>query len=462
MTEANVKGMLTIAELQDLVDADQIETIITAFPDHYGRLVGKRIDPEFFIERIADDGMHACDYLLTTDMDMNPVPGYGFANWEKGYGDVHCVPDMGSLRLATWLEKTAIVLCDIVDDRHELLDIAPRSLLKRQIANADNLGYAAVGASELEYYIFNTGYREARQSGYRDLEAAGDYIEDYHILQGTREEAINAAARKHLSQSGVPVEFSKGEAGPGQHELNIRYADLLSMADRHLMYKQCFKEIADSQGKSVTFMAKFETDLAGSSCHMHVSLWDRERTQNLFSTNSQSDRNKATDTFRHFLGGWMHHVNDLMVFYAPTVNSYKRFVAESWAPTSIAWSYDNRTTGFRIVGSGNSLRIESRIAGADVNPYLAYAAVLASGIDGIVNKIEPPEEFTGDGYTACDVPQVTRSFSDAISRFKVSSFARRAFGDDVIDHYSHFYEVERGQYRAAVTDWERARYFEQI
>jgi len=305
-------------------------------------------------------------------------------------------------------------------------------------------------------------YGGARGKSYLDLKTFGAYIEDYHIFQGTREEVVNAAARKNLAASGVPVEFSKGEWGPGQHELNIRYAGLLTMADRHTVYKQCFKELAERAGLAVTFMAKFDENLAGSSCHMHLSLWDSEGKKNLFPGERHMGPVHGSDEFRWFLGGWIVHAREMMVFYGPNVNSYKRYQAGSWAPTGLAWSYDNRTAGFRVVGHGSSLRIECRIPGADVNPYLAYAAALASGLDGIRNRIEPPEIFQGDVYTAAGLPQVPKNLRDAIVELEQSDFARAALGEDVVEHYLHFYKTEQAKFDRAVTTWERARYFEQV
>lgn len=463
MAEQKIRGMLTLKDLEDRARSGEIETVIAAFPDLYGRLFGKRITAEFFLEEIARSGMHACNYLFTVDMDMNPVPGYRYANWESGYGDFHCIPDIHTLRKAAWLDRTAIVICDVFDEHdNRLTPVSPRSMLKKQLAAAEEAGYRAMGASELEYYIFRESYDAARENRYAGLKPFGSYIEDYHILQGTREEPLNAAVRRHLADSGVPVEFSKGEWGEGQHELNIRYSDVLTMADNQMIYKQCFKEVADSLGISVTFMAKFDPGRAGSSCHMHLSLWDRAGKNNMFAGDIPVGPVTGSDAFRWFLGGWIHHAPEMMVFYAPTVNSYKRYQAGSWAPTALAWSYDNRTAGFRIVGGGNSLRIESRIPGADVNPYLGFAAALASGLDGIRNKIEPPPLFNGDMYSSKELPRVPETLRDAITRLENSGFARDAFGIDVVDHYLHFFRTEQRLFDNAVTDWERIRYYEQI
>jgi glutamine synthetase len=447
------RGLLTPEALRAMVAGGEIETVVAGFTDHYGRLMGKRFDAEMFVDEVAKSGGHACDYLLTVDMEMEPVPGYAFANWELGYGDVHMVPDLATLRVASWLDKTAFVVCDVKSEKtHDYVPVAPRSILRRQIDAAKKTGFTAFAATELEHYLFRTSYRDAAAADFRNLEPAGWYLEDYHILQGTRSESFHGAARRHLKLSGVPVETSKGEWGRGQHELNIRYAEALDMADRTVLFKQCLKEIAEAAGMSVTFMAKFAQDGAGSSCHIHFSLW--KDGKNAFSGRSE--------TFKHFLGGWIAHVPDVMVFYAPTVNSYKRYVDASWAPTRLAWSNDNRTAGFRVVGEGASLRIECRIPGADCNPYLALAASLASGLDGIANRIEPPEAFVGDIYAAKNLLRVPYTLSQAVEAFERSEFAKRAFGNDVVEHYAHFYRTEAAAYDRAVTDWERRRYFERI
>jgi glutamine synthetase len=452
---------VTLDELRGRVERGEIETVVVAFADHYGRLMGKRYDADLFIQDAAQHGTHACNYLLTTDMEMEPVQGYQFANWEKGYGDFHLVPDPATLVVASWLEKTALVLCDLKDERTgQAVAVAPRTVLRRQVDAAHALGYSTRAASELEYYLFQHSYRQAMEQDYRDLRPAGWYLEDYHVLQGTRTEAFTAAVRRHLKQSGVPVESSKGEWGLGQHELNVRYAEALPMADRHVLYKQCFKEVAEQQGLSVTFMAKFAADRAGSSCHLHVSLW--RDGSNVFPGGQACGPVMCSDVFRWFLGGWIAHVPDVMVFYAPTVNSYKRFVDASWAPTRVAWSYDNRTAGFRVVGKDAALRIECRIPGADCNPYLAFAGSLASGLDGIRNRIEPPACFVGDVYAARELPRVAASLPEANARFRTSAFARDAFGPDVVAHYAHFFDTEHAAYARAVTDWERRRYFERI
>ncbi len=444
-------------ELRSAVADGTVDTVVVAFTDPYGRLLGKRFDAGFFLDSIAD-GTHVCDYLLASDMEMEPVPGYAFASWEQGYGDVHLVADLSTLRLAAWTDRTAIVLCDVVDDAaHRAVEVAPRTVLRRQVERLADHGLVAKAASELEFFIFDDSYREAHAKGYARLEPAGWYIEDYHLLSTDRVEPYIRAARSALAASGIPVENSKGEWGRGQHELNIRYTDVSEMADRHTLMKHAMKELAATMGLSVTFMAKPTTDEAGSSSHLHLSLWDAENDTNVFDSGAAE-----SDTFRWFLGGWMAHVEDFTVCYAPTVNSYKRYVDGSWAPTRIAWSRDNRTAGFRIVGSGPSLRIENRIPGADCNPYLAYAATIASGLAGIEQQIEPPPPFEGDIYQAHHLPRVARTLEHATASFAESAAARKAFGDEVVDHYAHFHRVEVDAHHAAVTDWERARYFERI
>ena len=454
-------GMISIEELEANVGAHDIDTVVVAFTDHYGRVHGKRFDAHHFLEEVSEHGTHGCDYLLTVDMEMEPVPGYTYANWELGYGDFHMVPDLSTLRTATWLDRTAFVLCDLEDPRtHDLVTVAPRTILRRQLEKAASAGYTAKGASELEYFLYEDSYREAAEKKYLGLRPAGWYIEDYHLLQGTREEFYNGQVRRHLSASGIPVENSKGEWGRGQHEMNIRYADLLTMADRHTVMKQAMKEIADATGISVTFMAKPDMAEAGSSCHLHVSLWEGETSS--FPGDQVFGPVHGSDTFRYFLGGWMAHVPELMVFFAPTVNSYKRYQDASWAPTRLGWSYDNRTAGFRVVGHDQSLRIECRIPGADANPYLAYSAVLAAGLDGIANKIDPPTIFEGDVYQARELPRVPYTLREATDRFESSDFVGEVFGADVQAHYSHFFRTEQNAFDNSVTDWERWRYFERI
>ncbi|HYC87822.1 MAG TPA: glutamine synthetase family protein [Thermoanaerobaculia bacterium] len=452
-----MQGRIDLQELKRLVANDEIDTILVVFPDMYGRLIGKRIVARFFLE---ESEIHACDYLLACDMDMDPVPGYQFTSWAKGYGDFRPVPDFNTLRVASWLEKTALVLCDVhQEESDELVPYAPRGILRKQLARAAERGYTAMGASELELYVFKDSYEEIARKGFINAEPIGRLIEDYHIFQGTKEEHVIGAIRRHLERSGIPVESSKGEWGPGQQEIGLRYAELLEMADRHSIYKHAAKEIAWQLGHAVTFMAKWDERYAGSSCHIHMSLWKGDKP--LFKGDENLGPIKCSPIFRWFLGGWMAHIRELFPFYAPYPSSYKRYVPGSFAPTGIAWSYDNRTAGFRIVGHGSSLRIECRTAGADANPYLAFAATLAAGLDGIEKQIEPPPAFEGDVYGALELPQVPHFLREAIDELDRSQFAREAFGEDVIEHYLHFFRTEQRKFDAVITDWERRRYFEQ-
>lgn len=454
-------GHLTLIQLTEKVQQGLIDTVITAFTDHYGRVMGKRTDAEFFLETVAANGTHGCDYLLTTDMEMEPVAGYSYANWEKGFGDFHMVPDLESLRELSWLDKTAIVFCHLYDEKtHQPVAVAPRNILLKQLQHLSDQSYHCLAATELEYYLFENTYRQAHEQNFQSLTPAGHYLEDYHILQGTRTEHYTGSVRSHLKKSGMTVETSKGEWGLGQHEINIKYDEALKTADNHIVFKQCMKEIADSMGLAVTFMAKFAGDQAGSSSHIHLSLW--QDGNNAFVGDHKLGEIECSDIFRWFLGGWIKHVPDVMPFYAPTVNSYKRYVDGSWAPTRLAWSYDNRTAGFRVVGKGKSLRIECRIPGSDCNPYLALAASIASGLSGIKNKTEPPACFEGDIYAAAHLPRVPYTLAEAVELFERSDFAEEMFGAKVKEHYLHFFRTEQKAFNTSVTDWERRRYFERI
>mmetsp|Transcript_12962 Transcript_12962/g.14873 ORF Transcript_12962/g.14873 Transcript_12962/m.14873 type:complete len:497 (-) Transcript_12962:253-1743(-) len=455
--------------LKDLADSGKVDTVVVGYTDIYGRLLGKRYDAETFANECLKDGTHACTYTLAVDMPMNPLEGFDFANWDKGFGDLHLVPDTNSARRAAWLDKTLLILCDIHDSAtHELIPIGPRSMLQNTLKKVEEVigeGCKVKAASELEYYLYNTSFREAHAKGYRysELEAAGYYSEDYHILQGTRTEPYHQKARNMLRASGLPVENSKGETGIGQHELNVKYHDVLLMADRHVVFKQCLKEIADEMGMSITFMAKPTHEDAGSSCHIHLSIQDKDGNNLFQGDKSVGSVKGCSQLFINFLGGWIKHTPDLFCLFAPTVNSYKRFQAGSWAPTACAWGDDNRTTGFRIVGSGPSLRIEFRLPGADVNPYLAFAGGLAAGLDGVKNSIEPPPMFSGNAYEASDdAGRIPSSLGEAAEVFLQSEFVKETFGEKVQQHYHRFYMLEQQAYDSVVTDWERKRYFEQI
>ena len=452
------KGLLTANELRTLVDSDQVDTVLAVFPDLYGRLQGKELDAEFFLDEVASASTGVCAYVLTADMEMEPTEGYDLASWATGYGDLHVVPDLATLRRASWRERTALVVCDLQQADGSAVAAAPRSILRRQIDAARAAGYEVWAGSELEYYVVRASYATAAASGYADLERAGAYVEDYSTLRGSRELELDALARRHLSNSGIPVESSKGEAGIGQHELNVRYAEVGEMADRHVIYKHVLKEVAAGQGLSVTFMAKPWDGANGSSSHLHVSL--QREGRNVFAP-ARAAEPVETDLLRWFLGGWLHHAPELMAFYAPTVNAYKRYRAGSWAPSTLAWGDDNRSVAFRVVGHGEGRRIECRLPGADCNPYLAYAATLASGLDGIARRIEPPSKVEGDGYADAGLA-LASGLAEAADRLARSGFARETFGEKVVRHYAHFFATEAAAFAGAVTDWERKRYYERI
>ena len=440
-------------------NSDQIDTVIVAFPDVYGRLMGKRLTHSFFTRSTAAAGTHACNYLLTVDVEMNPMPGFRLASWEQGYGDFHLQPALRTMKHVPWQPSTAIVLGDLLHEDHRPVAESPRAVLQRQIQRLRERGMMAQMASELEFYLFNDSYPQVHAKGYRDLTAASDYLIDYHLLQPGRDEDVLRRLRNEMNDAGILVEGSKGEWGKGQHELNLLYTEALEMADRHVIFKHGAKEIAAQQGRAITFMAKWDQQQAGSSFHLHTSLWDTEGNRNLFA---DPKTGKATEMFRHFLGGLLKYGRELTYFFAPTVNSYKRYQSESWAPTTMVWANDNRTTGYRVVGQGNALRVENRTPGADANPYLAYAATIAAGLQGIDEKIDCGDPYQGNAYADAQLPRLPESLEQAAELLAESRLAREAMGDEVIDFYVHTARLEAAEYRAAVTDWERARYFERL
>jgi glutamine synthetase len=450
-------GNLDIADLKAYVEQGEIDTVLVCFPDMQGRLVGKRVTGRFFLEKCIDE-MHVCDYLLTVDMDMEPVPGYRAASWDTGYGDFALKPDMRTLRRIPWLEATALVIADCVDHHGAEIPHAPRSILKRQLARVAAMGYVSKMGSELELYVFDETYETAREKRYRDLKTAGWYIEDYHIFQTTKEEGLIRAIRNGMDGAGVPVEFSKGEWGPGQEEINLQFAEALEMADRHSIYKNGAKEIAYMQGKTVSFMAKWDYAMAGNSCHLHSSLWDAKDDTPLFSDPESADG--MSTLFRHYLAGQIALAREMTYFFAPYINSYKRFQAGSFAPTKTGWSRDNRTAGFRIVGSGPAIRVECRVPGADANAYLAFAATLAAGLHGIEEKLELEPAITGNLYEMENVRDVPKTLREALEALDRSTVLRKAFGDEVIEHYLHTGRWEQLEYDRRVTDWELMRNFE--
>ena len=442
--------MLALDELRRAVGDGSIDTVVVAFTDMQGRLVGKRVHGEYFVEQaIGEHGVEACNYLLALDMEMEPVPGYRIANWEQGYGDFALVPDPASLRRIPWLEATALVLCDVAWHDGSPVNPSPRQVLRRQVERARALGFEPMFASELEFYLFKETYAEAHAKRYQDLTPSVPYILDYHILATTYDEPLIRQIRNGMHGAGIPVENSKGEAWPGQHEINFRFADAVTMADNHTLYKNGAKEIAHLNGCSLTFMAKPDHTWIGNSCHIHSSLW--RDGDNAFADES--------DVFRHYLAGQIACLKELAVFVAPTVNSYKRYAAGSWAPTTLAWGHDNRTCGFRIVGHGGSVRTETRIPGGDVNPYLAFAALLAAGLYGIENDLELPAPLEGNAYES-DAERFPSSLREAVAALETGSMAREALGEDVVEHYLTYARTEQRLFESAVTSWERERMFE--
>lgn len=458
------RGTLDVRELEQLVAAGDVDTVLAAMPDMQGRLVGKRVAASYFLEEVAEHGTHGCAYLLGCDVEMEPQPGYRLTSWEAGYGDLLMRPDLATLRLVPWLARTALVLCDTYSEHGDLLQEAPRSVLRRQVERARALGFEPFFASELEFYLFTETYDSARAKHHHDLVTGGSYIQDYHILRTTRDEWLIRQIRTGMDGASIPVESSKGEWGPGQHEINLRYAPALEMADRHTIYKNGAKEIAALNGASVTFMAKWREDLAGNSCHIHSSLRELATADGrplFFETGREPFG--MSELFRHYLAGQLALAQDLTLFYAPAVNSYKRFQAASFAPTAIVWGYDNRTCGFRLVGAdGPGLRVENRMPGGDANPYLAFAATLAAGLHGIERRLELPEMFRGDAYRAPDLPRIPGSLREAIDALEASLVARTLLGDAVVDHYLNAARLEQAAHDRAVSCWELDRYFERI
>ncbi|WP_105400748.1 glutamine synthetase family protein [Neorhizobium sp. T7_12] len=443
---------------RDVADG-RIDTIIAAQVDMQGRLMGKRFQAEYFVESAYQE-THSCNYLLATDIEMETISGYKATSWEQGYGDYTMKPDLATLRKLPWLEGTALVLCDVLD-HHTHADVphSPRAVLKRQVQRLADMGMSAFMATELEFFLFDQSYDQARESGYRNLKLASGYNEDYHIFQTTKEEEVMRAIRTGLQGAGIPVENSKGEASPGQEEINVRYADALTMADRHVIIKNAAKEIAWGKGKAITFLAKWNYSAAGSSSHIHQSLWSADGKTPLFF--DKDNEHGMSELMKHYIAGLLAHASEITYFLAPYINSYKRFMAGTFAPTKAVWSKDNRTAGYRLCGEASKgIRIECRVGGSDLNPYLAMAALIAAGIDGIEKKMTLEPAFVGDAYGGKGVREIPRTLRDAIELMDGSELLRSAFGNDVIDHYVRAGQWEQEEYDRRVTDWEVARGFE--
>lgn len=451
-------GLMTLDDLRAAFDAGEIDTVLVAAPDMQGRLVGKRFHAAHFLDSGYKE-THCCNYLLATDMEMVTVAGYASTSWEKGYGDYVMKPDLATLRLVPWLPATALVLCDLLDHHtHEEITISPRAILKRQVARAQAMGYQPMAATELEFYIFEQSYDALRDGGTDKLTPISSYNEDYHLFQTTKEEPLMRALRNGLYGAGIPVENSKGEAEAGQAEINIRYDQMVTTADFHVMTKQATKEIAHSIGKSVTFMAKYDHRRAGSSSHVHQSLWTLDGEPAFMDRNAEYGMSAL---MRQYMAGQLAHAREITALLAPYVNSYKRFCVGMFAPTKAVWSLDNRTAGFRVCGDGTkAVRVECRIGGADLNPYLACAALLAAGLAGIEGAMDLEPEMQGDSYRHAGAREIPKNLRESADLLEGSAMLRAAFGDDVVDHYTRAARWEIEEHDRVVTDYERQRLLE--
>ncbi|MFZ2502979.1 MAG: glutamine synthetase family protein [Nocardioides sp.] len=445
---------LTLDGLRALIDDGSVDTVILAFTDMQGRLQGKRLHGRYFLDVALQSGTEGCNYLLAVDIEMNTVDGYAMSSWERGYGDMEFVPDWDTLRLLTHLEGTAMVQCDLVWLDHAPVVQSPRTILKQQLERADAQGWVALAGTELEFILFNDTYEDARLLGYRDLEAANQYNIDYSILGTTRVEPLLRDIRNHMYAAGMDVEGAKGECNFGQHEIGFLYSSALTSADNHAVYKNAAKEIAAHHGKALTFMAKYD-QREGNSCHIHLSLRGKNGDVVFW------DEGGRSALYDHFVAGLLATMREFTLLYAPNINSYKRYADGSFAPTAIGWGLDNRTCAVRLVGKGPSARLENRVPGGDVNPYLALAAMLAGGLHGIEQQLELEPELVGNAYTS-DKLRVPSTLREARDLFAASAVARAAFGDEVVDHYVNMADVELKAFDAHVTDWELHRSFERM
>jgi glutamine synthetase len=450
---------MDLAQLTASIESGAVDTILVAFPDLQGRPVGKRLTGPFFLDHVVGHGWEACDYLLAVDVDMDPLPGYRFANWDQGYGDMVAKLDLATITELPWHPGSVMITCDLVDHHERPIEVSPRQILRRQIERLEERGLVLNCATELEFYLFDETFEEAAAKGWRGLTPHVSTIEDYQLFQTGRDEKVLRRIRNELLAAGLPIESSKGEAGRGQHEVIARYTTPLEMADRTVVLKAGIKEIADQEGCAATFMAKWTMEDSGSSSHIHASLWSPDGQPLMDDPSAESG---LSELGRRFLAGQLHAARQLAWCFAPYVNSYRRYVPNSWAPTAIAWGQDNRTCGFRIVGAGSSRRIESRVPGSDVNPYIALAATIAGGLYGIDHGLELPAPFEGNAYVAQDVERLPFTLADAIACFEGSEVALEAFGPDVHHHLLNTARQEWAKANLHVTDWELARNFERI
>lgn len=451
-------GKLTLDQLREAQVTGDIDTVLAVLVDMQGRLMGKRLHIDFFLDSAWEE-THCCNYLLATDMEMETIDGYKSTGWQAGYGDYVMKPDLETLRMVPWLEGTALVICDVLDHHtHEEIPHSPRAVLKKQVKRLEAMGMKALMATELEFFLFRESYEEAQAKKHTDLSPVSGYNEDYHIFQTTKEEGVMRAIRNGLNGADIPVENSKGEACSGQEEINVRYGEALIMGDRHAIIKNGCKEIAWSKGQSISFMAKWSYDAAGNSSHIHQSLWNLDGEPLFYDPDA---KHGMSDLMRHYLAGLLAHASEITCFLAPYINSYKRFMEGTFAPTKAIWSMDNRTAGYRICGANSkAVRVECRVGGADLNPYLAMAALLAAGIDGIENKRELEAEFVGDAYGGEGAREIPHTLREAIDALDKSAMLRSALGDDVVEHYLHAARWEQYEQDRRVTDWEIQRGFE--
>ena len=449
-------GNLTTAELDAAIEAGEIDTVVVAFPDAQGRLVGKRVAARFWRDEVLPHGAEACNYLLSVDVDLNTVDGYAMSSWETGYGDMLLVPDLDTLRRLPWQPGTALVMADLAWGDRQHVGQSPRGILNAQRARLAERGLTAYAGTELEFIVFDDSFREAWAKGYTGLRASTDYNVDYNLLATTRLEPLLRDIRLGMDGAGMYCEGVKGECNLGQQEIAFRYAEALETADNHTIYKNGAKEIADRHGKSLTFMAKFN-EREGNSCHIHLSV----RGDGGDAVMAGDGAHGFSPLMEHWIAGILATLREFTLLYAPTINSYKRFALGSFAPTGVAWGVDNRTCALRVVGHGSSLRVENRVPGGDVNPYLAISAIIAGGLYGIENELPLPEPLSGNAYTS-GVDTLPTTLREAAELFRASTIARAAFGDDVVEHYLNQARIELEAYDAAVTDWERVRGFERL
>src|ERR1700739_3100398 len=449
---------LSLAALDQLVGIGEVDTVIVAFTDMQGRLAGKRISARLFVDEVAAHGAEGCSYLLAVDVEMNTVSGYAISSWDTGYGDMVMMPDLTTLRLVPWLPNTALVIADLGWADGTAVAIAPRAVLRRQLDRLAERELAADVATELEFIVFDQSYRQAWAGGYRGLTPASDYNIDYAILASSRMEPLLRDIRLGMQGAGLRFEAVKGECNKGQQEIGFRYDEALVTCDNHAIYKNGAKDVADQQRKSLTFMAKYD-EREGNSCHIHLSLRAKDGTA-VFADGGRP--HGMSGTFRGFVAGLLATLRELTLFYAPNINSYKRFADGSFAPTAVAWGLDNRTCALRVVGHEDNMRVECRVAGGDVNQYLAVAALIAGGLYGIERDLQLPEPCEGNAYESSSVQRLPATLAEAAALFETSALARDAFGDDVVAHYRNNARVELTAFNAAVTDWERMRGFERL